>query len=131
VDQQPEATERALAVEAGDEVFGKPDPLERRPEHELARVEDEGAILDRDQLGQLLLLDLDVDVGISVVVEDAKQAVDADVDARGLQERLVVGVDLEASLVQEPGDRGVGEDHDRDASSLVIVGSWRPRGRSS
>jgi hypothetical protein len=49
-------------------------------------VEDEGLLLlDLDQLGQLRLLDLDVDEGIAVVVEDAKETVDPDVHAGGLQ----------------------------------------------
>ena len=76
-------------------------------------------------------LDFTGGVGCLNVGHAHPRVVDADVDTRRLQERRVVGVDLEAPLVQEAGDRGVGEDHDRDASRLVIVGSWRPRGRSS
>ena len=41
VDQEPEPPERALALEARDEVVGQADPLERRAEHELAGVQDE------------------------------------------------------------------------------------------
>ena len=54
--------------------------------------------VDLDELGQLLLLDLDVDVRVAVVVEDPEEPVDPDVDARRLQERLVVGVDLDPAL---------------------------------
>ncbi len=51
---QPEAPERALAVEAGDEVVRQADALERRAEHELAGVQDErAAVVDLDQLGQI------------------------------------------------------------------------------
>ena len=58
VDQQAEAAERTLAFEPGDEVVREPDPLERRAEDELARVEDERVVaVDLDELGQLLLLD--------------------------------------------------------------------------
>ena len=57
VDQEPEAAERALPLEPRDEVVGKPDPLERRAEHELARMEDERRlVVDLDELRQLLLL---------------------------------------------------------------------------
>ena len=41
VDQQAESAERALALEAGDEVVGERDPLERRAEDELAGMQDE------------------------------------------------------------------------------------------
>ncbi len=70
--------------------------LERRAEHELARVEDERVlVVHLHELGQLGLLGLDIDERIAVVVEDPEEPVDADVDARRLQERLVVRVDLD------------------------------------
>ena len=40
-----------------------------------------------DELGELLLLDLDVDERVAVVVKNAEKPVDAHVDARGLEER--------------------------------------------
>ena len=56
VDQEPEPAERRLPVEARDEVVGEAHTLERRAEHELARVEDErGLVVDLDELGQVLL----------------------------------------------------------------------------
>ena len=44
-------------------------------------------VVHLDELGQLLLLDLHVDVRVAVVVEDAEEPVDPHVDARGLEER--------------------------------------------
>jgi hypothetical protein len=44
-------------------------------------------------------------------VEDPEELVDADVHAGGLEERLVVRVDLDPALGEEPRDRPVGEDH--------------------
>ena len=41
VDQQPQPAEAGLALEARHEVVGQRDPLQRRAQHELARVEDE------------------------------------------------------------------------------------------
>src|SRR6266550_3180304 len=63
------------------------------------------------ELRQLLLLDLDVDVRVAVVVEDTEEPVDANVDARRLEELGLVGVDLDASLCQIAGNRRVREDH--------------------
>ena len=76
---------------------GSVDPLVGGAEHELAGVEDErlGA-LDLDELGQVLLRVAHVDEGGARVVEHAEEAVDAQVDARGLYERLVVRVDGDA-----------------------------------
>src|SRR5438105_10525708 len=45
-------------------------------------------VVDLDQGGQLLLLPLHVDERVAVVVEDPEEAVDADVDARRLEEQL-------------------------------------------
>ena len=72
-------------------------------------------LLDLDELGQLRLLDLDVDERVAVVVEDAEEPVDANVDARRLQQRVVVRVDLDPPLGEQAGDRRVGEDHRDDS----------------
>ena len=56
VDQQPEPAEARLPLQPRDEVVGEPHALERRAEHELARVEDERLVADLDELGQVLLL---------------------------------------------------------------------------
>jgi hypothetical protein len=67
--------------------------------------------LDLHELGQVLLRLLDVDVRVARVVEDAEVAIDPYVDARRLEKRFVVGVDLDPSLVDQPPNRAVGEDH--------------------
>ena len=74
-------------------------------------------VVDLDELGQLRLLDLDVDERVAVVVEDAEEPVDADVDARRLQERVVVRVDLDPPLGEQAGDRRVGEHHRGDSTT--------------
>jgi hypothetical protein len=112
VDQQAEAAQARLAFKPCDEIVRQPDPLQGRGEHELARVEDEGALLvDLDELGELLLWLLDVDVRVARVVEDAEETIDADVDAGRLEQRRVVRLDLDATLVEQAADRAVGEDH--------------------
>src|SRR5262249_2476411 len=111
VDQEAEPSERALAVQPPDDVLGQPDALERRAEHELTWVEDERLAVDLDELGQVLLGLLDVDERVEVVAKDPEIAVDAHVDARRLQERRVVGLDLDPAFLQQAGDRAVGENH--------------------
>src|SRR6266536_1479420 len=129
VNQESQTAETALALQSRYEIVGQPHPLERRAEHELAGMEDERPFVAHlDQLGQLLLGLPDVDERVAGVVEDAEVAVDADVDAGGLQERLVVGVDLDAALGEETPDRPIGEDHgpmvanrpDRHYGSLAL-----------
>ena len=107
MNEEAEAAKRRFPVEPCDDVVRELDAFERGAENELARVQDERAILDFYELGQLSLLDLDVDVRVAVVVEDAEEPVDADVDARRLQERLVVRVDLDPPLGEQAGDRRV------------------------
>src|SRR6476659_594963 len=82
-------------------------------------MEDERAVaVDLDELRQVLLRLLDVDEGVARVVEDAEVAVDAHVDARGLEQRFVVGVDPDPTLREQPLDRPVGEDHDLDSKAV-------------
>ena len=122
VDQQAEAAERALAVEPADEVVGQRHALERRAEHELARVEDERLVaVDLDELGQILLRLLDVDERIARVAEDAEVAVDAHVDARRLEQRLVVGVDADPPFGEQSPDRAVGKNHARILAECTSV----------
>ena len=73
----PSRPSERLALEARDEVVGQRDPLERRAEHELARVEDERLVVaDLDELGQLLHRLLHVDERVARVAKDAEEAVD-------------------------------------------------------
>ena len=60
---------------------------------------------------------LDVDERVAVVVEDAEEAVDADVDARRLEQGIVVRIDLDAAFLQAARDRAVGEDHGADSTA--------------
>jgi hypothetical protein len=58
--------------------------------------------LGLDQRGQVVLLLGRVDVGVPGVVEHPEEPVEPDVDARGLHQPRVVGLDAEVAL----GDRG-------------------------
>src|SRR5438093_1427065 len=72
--------------------------------------------VDLDELREILLLLADVDERVAVVVEDAEVAIDTDVDGRGLQQLLVVGVDLDPALCEHPCDRPVREHHRGDST---------------
>ena len=76
-------------------------------------MEDEGLVLSHlNQLGQVLHRPPHVDERIPRVVEDPEVAVHAHVDARGLEQGSLVGLDLDPSLVDQAGDGSVGEDHE-------------------
>src|SRR5512132_1810246 len=112
MDQQPEAPEARLALETGDQVVGQAHPLDRRPEHELAGVQDEGLVVgDLDHLGQVRHLATDVDVRVARVREDAELAVDVQVDGRGLDACVIERLDLDAARRQLLADVDVGQDH--------------------
>src|SRR4029078_4664461 len=111
---------RALPLQPGDEVVRQAHALERRAEHEFARGQDERRlVVDLDELGQLLLLLLDVDERVPRVAEDPEIAVDAHIQARRLHQRVVVGVDFDPSLVEKPPDRDVAENHARILRSVA------------
>ena len=88
VDDQPEAPERALALDPRDDVVGQLDPLERPPEAELARVDHERLVLAGDDhlLGQVLRRPPEVDRRGAVVVEDPERVAEPQVDARRLDQ---------------------------------------------
>ena len=113
VDQEAEPAQARLALEAADQVVGELHVLERLPEHELARVEDERllAVLDLHQLGEVVHRLAHVDVGVAGVVEDAEAAVHAHVDAGRLDEPLVERVDDDPSGLDLRTDRAVAEHH--------------------
>src|SRR6266536_3241446 len=114
VDEQAEPAERRLALQAGHEVVGEPDPLEGRSEDELAGVEDEGGVaLDGDQLGQVGHGGLHVDEGVAGVVERAERAVDVQVDRGRLDALGVEGIDLDPARGDLLGGGPVGPDHRR------------------
>ncbi len=79
--EKAETAQRRLPFESGDEVVGEGDAFQGAAEHELAGVEDEGAVLrDLDQLGEVFLRLLRVDVRRGVVTEHAEQRVAVEVD---------------------------------------------------
>ena len=132
---RPSRPRTRLPLQPGDEVVGSLHPLERRAEHELAGVEDERLVVDLDELGQVLLRLLDVDERVARVAEDAEVAVDAHVDARRLEERGVVRVDLDPALVEQragsSGRRGPRGDSTRLAAGPASAYRWHDRGRDA
>src|SRR4051794_7404917 len=114
VDQQPEAAEARLALEPADDVIRKLHPLERLAQDELAGMQDERILArDLDQLGQLLHRLAHVDVGVARVVKHAELAVGAHVDARRLNQRLVVRVEDNAPGLNLGANGPVREHHGR------------------
>jgi hypothetical protein len=77
-------------------------------------MEDERLFLvrDLDELREVLHRFLDVDVRVARVAKDTEETVDADVDARGLQELLGVRIDADAPLFEQPADGAIGENHE-------------------
>jgi hypothetical protein len=74
-------------------------------------------VVDLDQLRQVVLRLADVDVRVAGIVEDAEEPVDAHVDARRLQQGVVVRIDLDPPLFEQTPDRPVGQDHGADSTA--------------
>src|SRR5215469_11560589 len=75
-------------------------------------MKDEGLLPVRlDQPGQLWLLDGGVDMRIFVVLEDAEVAVQADVDARRLDQLWRVRIEADSTGIQLGPDVAVREQH--------------------
>jgi len=74
-------------------------------------MQDERPFAHLDELRQILLLLPNVDERIAVVVEDAEEAIDSNVDRGRLKQGVLLRVDLDPPLVEQPRDRAVGEDH--------------------
>ena len=70
------------------------------------------AVVDLDELGQLVLGLRDVDVRVAGVAEDAEEAIGPNVEARGLHQRGVVRVDPDPARLDQPTDGAVGENHE-------------------
>ena len=83
-------------------------------------MQDEGPVrvvnVDLDEPGELLEVLLQVDDRHRVVEEHAEVAVEPHVDRRGLDHRVVEGIDLDPAGLDLLADGVVGEDHDGDAS---------------
>lgn len=94
VGDQPQPSQRALALQPRREVVGERDDLVRTGEDELSGVEDERLVtLGLDEPRQVRLLDRGVDVGVAVILEHPEVAVEPHVDARRLHHGFVVGID--------------------------------------
>ena len=77
-------------------------------------MEDEGAVVvDLDEPGELLEVLLHVDDRHRVVEEHAEEPVEAHVDRRRLDERVVGRVEDDAAGGQLLADAPVGQDHGR------------------
>ena len=101
------------------------------PEHELAGMQHERLALGRlDEGGQLVLPQGRVDVGVAGVVEDPEQVVEADVDARRLDQAVVERVDPQPPGGDLGPDVAIGEQHptsvSADAASLVSQPAGQP-----
>src|SRR5262249_29113496 len=103
-------SQRALAVEAGRQVVGKPHTLERRGEREFGRVEDERPpVVDLDELREVLLGLLRIDERSRVVPEHPEVAIDVHVDGRRLHVGVVERLDDDAPRLELLADRLVGQ----------------------
>src|SRR5690348_8760842 len=71
--------------------------------------------LDFHELREVLLLLAHVDERVPIVVENPEVSVHTHVDAGGLQELVVVGLDLDPAFRQEAGDRTVCKHHPSDS----------------
>src|SRR5690348_15082985 len=115
VGEQAEPAQRRLALDAGGDVVGQSDPLVRRPEDELTGVQDEGLVaLGLDLPGQVGLIRGGIDVRVHMVLEDPEVAIQAHVDARRLEHRLVPRVHHDPLGVDLMEDVAVTEEHGRN-----------------
>ncbi|MBG9885308.1 hypothetical protein ABE10_01635, partial [Bacillus toyonensis] len=98
---QAQTPERGLPLQTRGDVVGKGDPLERRAEGELPRMQDERLVRrDLDEAGQLGLVLRRIDEGVLVVVEQPEVAVQAHIDARRLDHRGFERVEPDPSLIE-------------------------------
>ena len=108
----PSRPSERLPLEAGSHVIGQRDELERRPEHELAGVQDERLICgDVDQVREFRLIHGRIDERVLVVVEESEVPVEAHVDARGLDHLRIPRVEADSARVDLESDVTVGEQH--------------------
>ena len=108
MNQESEASERALPLQACHEVVRERDALERGAEHELPGMKDERlGVAHLHELSQVVHRLLHVDERIPRVPKDAEEAIDADVHARRLHQPIVEGIDADRAVLDEPTDRAV------------------------
>jgi len=90
VDDQTEAAQARFPLDSGHDVLRQLDPLHRAAEGELTGVDHERlSALDPDLLRQVARRLAQVDARHAVVVEHAEGVAEAQVHARGLDQRLV------------------------------------------
>ncbi len=112
VDDQTESPERALAVEASDDVVGERDPFDRRAQHELTRVQDHRRLgPDVDQLREVFLGLAHVDHALGVIAKDPEVLVDVQVDRRGLDAVFAEGLDDDPTGLDRLFDGPIREHH--------------------
>ena len=113
MDQQAEAPERALALDALHEVVRQAEALSRRPEHELARMQDErGPVLHLDELGDVVERSREVDERVPARAKDAEAVIEPDVDGCRLHAARVERVDDDPPARDRRADVTVGQDHE-------------------
>ena len=120
VDQESDAPEAALTLEAGDEVVGQFDVFEGAAEDELAGVEDELVVaLDLHLLGEVRLGLAHIDVGATRVGEDEEPIVEVEVDAGRLDIIEIDWIDDDPTLIEFTADGAVAEYHGRSLEQFV------------
>jgi hypothetical protein len=63
------------------------------------------------QAGQLILLLRGIDVGVARVIENPKQSVESDIDARRLHQRIVEGINSQPPSGDFGSEVAIGEQH--------------------
>ena len=112
MDQQAQAAQRRLALQAGHQVVGQSHPLQGRAQYELARMQDERVVgVDLHQGGELRQVLLHVDMAHGVVAEHPEPVPQAQVHRRRLHRALVQRVDHNVAGVERLPDGAVRQDH--------------------
>ena len=115
MNEQTEPSKTRLPFEPGDEIIGERDALERRTEHELARVQDKGfRVGGLDRLGEVAQILFHIDDAAGVIAKDEEPVVEAKVDRRRLYRGVVEGIDRDDAAFEMLADGAVGEDHVRE-----------------
>ena len=135
VGQQAQATERALALEAGGDVIRQGDLLIGRGEHELPRMQHVRLVrVDGDLAGEVGLFAGGVDHRVLVVVEEPEEPVDAHVHGGGLDHLLVEGVQAHSPGIDLGPDVTIAQQHGAKTSLTTWPSagpSHDPRGEQS
>ena len=130
MDEKSESPERTLALDTRDEIVGDGDALQRRPEHELARVEHERLPrINLHELGEVGEVLLHVDDGSRMVAKHTEKVGDLDVDRRWLDTRLVERFDDDATSRNGLANAVVGENH-RSRTLVKVAPNGRGHGYS-